>query len=208
MHGQLQFSLTRVVAGLAMAVFLAVGFALLIHFNGGDVRPIVEPALCLGAGAMLSMLLPSFLNTRLWQRPLSHPLRTYWARLKAVLFTPRRLQFSVRSGPIYLTVFCCWLGYCVDRVHRVRHAAAVIVQAGGRVSYQSREPFVRVRAVGIARQPGRWDNESIRRLLPHIRALQPRRIVVGSLASEVMLDEIEAQFPNVELYFMHPRSSG
>lgn len=208
MHQQLQVSVTRVATGLAIAVLLAIGFALLIHFNGGDARPIAEPALCLGVGALLSMILPTLVNIRGWQPPWRRPLRTYWAKTKSVLLMPRRLQFSVRSGLIYLTVFCCWLGFCVDRVHRLRYAAAAIVLAGGRVSYQSREPFVRVRSVGIARQTGRWDDQSIRRLVPHIRVLEPRRIVVGTLASEAMLHEIQAEFPNVELYFMHPRSGG
>jgi hypothetical protein len=199
MHRHLQFSLKRVLCCLAIAVLTSIACAAAIHANGGNVRPIVELAACLGVGAVLSIVVPELLQAPQQAERLQRPRWTYWAKVKSVLFTPRRLQFSVRSGLIYLTVICCWLGYCVDRLHRFRHAAAAIVQSGGRVSYESREPFVRVRTVGIARQGGPWDDDAIRRLLPHIHVLDPRRIVVGNLASETVIAEIEAEFPNVEL---------
>jgi hypothetical protein len=198
MHRHLQFSLTRVFASLAIAVLVSVSCVATIHFSGGNVRPIIEFAACLGVGGALSMTVP-----RLWQargRPTwNRPFRSCWAQTKTALFAPRRLQFSVQSGLIYLTVLCFWLGYCVDRLHRYRSAADAIVRAGGRISYESREPFIRVRTVGIARRGGPWDDDTIRRLLPHIRALEPRRIVVGSLASQAIVDQIETEFPTVEL---------
>jgi hypothetical protein len=184
MQRHLQFSLTRVLAGLAIAVVVSIACAVVIHLSGNNARPVVELAGCLGLGAALSMAVPQLLHARPWHRSWRRPLRAYWAKAKAALFVPRRLQFSVQSGLIYLTVLCLWLGYCVDRLHRLRDAADVISRAGGRVAYDSREPFVRVRSVGIARRGGPWDDGTIRRLLPHIRALNPRRIVVGGMASE------------------------
>ena len=204
MHRHLQFSLTRVVAGLVIALLVSVACVAMIHFNDGNVRPIVEFTLCLGTGGALSLTLPQLWRAR--GREVSRrPYRWYLAQARAALFARRRLQFSVQSGLIYLTVLCCWLGYCVDRVHRYRRAADAVVRAGGRVSYESREPFVRVRTVGIARRDGPWDDDTIRRLLPHIRVLQPRRIVIGSLASPTIVTQIEAEFPAVELVFHHTR---
>jgi hypothetical protein len=196
-----QFSLTRVGIGLVIAVVVSLPCAMLIFFNGGDVRPVVEFAVCLGIGAALSMVVPELLRAWRRQTSLRRPLRTYWTTAKSVLFTPRRFQFSVQSGLIYLTVVCCWLGFCVDRLHQTRAAAAEIVKSGGRVSYQSREPFLRVRAVSIARQGGPWDDDAIRRLFPHIHVLNPRRIVVGTLASKTIVADIEAEFPAVEVFF-------
>jgi hypothetical protein len=198
MYRHLQFSLTRLLAYLAIGVLVSVACVAAIHVSGGNVRPIIEFGVCLGIGGALSMTVPP-----LWQARgrglLRRPVRSYLAQARAALFAPRRLQFSVQSGLIYLTVLCVWLGYCVDRLHRYRSAADVIVRAGGRVSYESREPFMRVRTVGIARRGGPWDDDTIRGLLPHIHALEPRRIVVGSLASQAMVAQIEAEFPAVEL---------
>lgn len=202
----LQFSLTRVATGLVVAIVVSVPCAMLIFFNGGDVRPVVEFAVCLGIGAALSMIVPELIGARRLQVSLRRPLWTYWTKLKSVFFTPRRFQFSVQSGLIYLTVFCCWFGFCVNRLHQVRAAAAEIVKSGGRVSYQSREPFLRVRSVGIARQGGPWDDDTIRRLFPHIRVLNPRRIVVGTLASKTIVTAIKDEFPAVELY-VHGKGS-
>jgi hypothetical protein len=198
MHRHLQFSLTRVVASLAIAVFVSVSCVAMIHFNGGNVRPIIEFAVCLGIAGALSMTVPPLWRAR-GRGAMRRPFRAYLAQARATLFAPRRLQFSVQSGLIYLTVLCFWLGYCVDRLHRYRSAAEAIVRAGGRISYESREPFIRVRTVGIARRGGPWDDETIRGLIPHIRALEPRRIVVGSLASQASVAQITAEFPGVEL---------
>jgi hypothetical protein len=202
MRRHLQFSLTRVFVCLTIAALVSVARVATIHFNGGNGRPIVELAVCLGIGGALSLILPPLWRGRGVSR---HSFRSYLAQARAALFAPRRLQFSVQSGLIYLTVLCCWLGYCVDRLHRYHSAADAIVRAGGRVSYESREPFIRVRTVGIARGGGPWDDETVRRLLPHIRVLEPRRIMVGSLASPTIIAQIEAEFPAVELVLHRTR---
>ena len=211
MHRQLAISPTRVLAGLAIAVVISVACAVAIHLGGGNVQPVVELGLCLGTATALSMTVPHLLGawkTTMLGSLLRRPIRAHLATIRAVLFEPRRLQFSVQAGLIYLTVVCIWLGFCVNRVHRLRDAAQAIEQAGGRVVYDSTEPFIKVRTVAIARRGAPWDDATIRRLLPHIRSLKPRRIVVGSMASEAIVAEIESAFPTAEIRSNRGRESG
>ena len=202
MNRPLPFSLTRVVVGLAIAVVTAVACAAVIHISGGKVWPLVELAVCIGVGAALSMAAPHLflaMNVRRLKTLVRRPLRIHVAAAKNVLLTPRRLQFSVQAGLIYLTVFCLWLGIMVDRTHRAEVATRAIEQAGGRVVYDFPRIFGDVRTVAIARRDAPSDDATLLGLVPHIRSLRPRRIVIGSQASSTVVAEIKEAFPKAEV---------
>ena len=202
MHAFLRFSPWRVACSLAIALVVAVPCALAIFYDRGSARPLIELPIALAAGAVVSMVAPQMLKASrrdAWGAFVRRPLKSHFSAVLQTLLAPRRLQFSVRAGLIYLTAVCLWLGLAVNRIHTVRSAARTIELAGGRVSYASPGLFRTVRNVGIARRGGPWDDATIRRLIPAIRTLNPRRIVVGALASEEIVAELEAAFPSTEV---------
>lgn len=206
MYEYVRFSPWRVACCLAIAAAVAVPCALAIYFDRGSVWPLVELPFFLAAGAVLSMAVPQVAKASAWGAVARRPVKSHLSAAIKVLVTPRRFQFSVRAGLIYLTAVCLWLGLSVNRIHTLRTAARLIEQTGGRVSYDSPGFFRSVRSVGLARRDGPWDDATIRRLIPAIRTLNPRRIVIGSLASEEIVADIELAFPTTEVARMASRA--
>lgn len=202
MYRHLPFSPIRVLGSVIVAFVIASACTAGIHFSGGKVWPLVELAVCCATAAALALSAPHFgaaLKSRRLKHLVRRPLKSHLTTAKDLLLTPRRLQFSVQAGLIYLSVLCLWLGFSVNRMHRLEMAAKVIEQAGGRVTYDSPRMFGEVRAVFIARRSAPADDATLLGLIPHVRALRPRRIIIGSRASATVVGQFEAAFPSAEI---------
>ncbi|HVX16356.1 MAG TPA: hypothetical protein VHC22_34540 [Pirellulales bacterium] len=202
MYHRLPLSPTRVLCWLAISSVIAVATVALIHVAGGNLRPLVELFCCAALGGVLSLLVPhlsSAINPD-WLASLGrHSWKMHLKNVGELLLAPRRLQFSVQAGLVYLTVFCLWLGVNVNRGHRCEVAARAVEQAGGRVFFDSPRMLGQVRAVSIARRDGPSDDTTLLGLIPQIHTLRPRRIVVGNKASSTVIAAIQAAFPATDV---------
>lgn len=192
----------RVLGGLGVALVIAAACTAGIHVSGGRVRPLVELVLWCATAAAFALAAPHLraaMNSRRLRLLARRPLKTHLTTAKNLLLAPRRLQFSVQAGLIYLSVICLWLSLGVNRMHRLEVAARAVEQAGGRVAYDSPRIFGDVRAVSLARRSAPADDATLLGLIPHIRSLGPRRIVIGSRASSTVVSQFEAAFPATEV---------
>lgn len=202
MYRRVPFSPIRVLVGLTMALVIAAACTAGIHFSGGRMRPLIEVAVWCGIAGALALAAPHLrvaLNSNRLKLLVRRPFKGHLMTARHLLLAPRRLQFSVQTGLIFLSVICLWLSLCVNRVHRVEAAARAIEQVGGRVAYDSPRIFGEVRAVSIARRSAPADDATLLGLIPHIRSLRPRRIVIGSRASSTVVAQFEAAFPSAEV---------
>jgi hypothetical protein len=202
MNRRLPFSPLRLLSGVIIAFVIAAACTSGIHFLGGGVRPLVELVVCCGMAAVVALAAPHLdvvVNPRRLRRLLRRPFKSHLTTARDLLFVPRRLQFSVQAGLIYLSVLCLWLSLSVNRMHRQEVATRAIEEAGGRVAYDSLRIFGDVRAVSIARRSAPADDATLLGLIPHIRSLRPRRIVIGSQASSSVVAQFEASFPSADI---------
>lgn len=211
MYHRLPLSPTRVLCSLAISVVIAVACVAVIHVAGGNLRPLVELFCFAAIGGVLAMLtphLPSVIHAN-WLASLEpHSWKMHLKHARELLLAPRRLQFSVQVGLVYLSVFCLWLGVNVNRGHRCEVAARAIERAGGRVSSDSPRMLGQVRSVSIARRDAPFDDVTLLGLIPHIHALQPRRIVIGSRASSTVIATMQAEFPTIDVIIRDNNAPG